>query len=135
MRALVIPICTAAILAFGVAGASAQQSPTKQSQPGTQADKKSDTMQNQSGVPKAMTQSQLRDSLEKAGFKNVTILDAAYLVQAQTSQGDSVMMTINPPSIAGATASQATTGSAATGSGTGTGGGSTTGSGSDQTKK
>ena len=87
-----------------------------------------------------MTQSQLHDWLEKAGFKNVTILDAAYLVQAQTEQGDTVMMTINPPSLTGATASTgATTGSATTGAGagtgSGTGSGSTTGTGSGQTKK
>lgn len=140
MRALVLPVCAAAIIAIGSAGAMSQQSPSKPGQTGTQAGQSSDRTQSQSGMPRAMTQSQLRQSLEKAGFKNVTILDAAYLVQGQTEQGDTLMMTINPPSISGATASSGT-GSATTGAGTGVSSGSTsgsdstTGSGSGQTKK
>ncbi|MBP2295054.1 hypothetical protein [Azospirillum rugosum] len=46
----------------------------------------------------AMSQDKLRKQLEQAGFKNVQVLDAAYLVQAQTQDGNQVFMTINPPS-------------------------------------
>ncbi|HEX2528811.1 MAG TPA: hypothetical protein VHL31_21275 [Geminicoccus sp.] len=45
----------------------------------------------------AMTQSELRGSLEQAGFTDITVLDATYLVQAKTAKGDEVTMFINPP--------------------------------------
>ncbi len=45
----------------------------------------------------AMGQEKLRSNLQKAGFSNITVLDAAYLVQADTSDGNQVMMFINPP--------------------------------------
>ena len=51
----------------------------------------------QSQQIQAMSQEKLRSNLEKAGFSNVTVLDAAYLVQADTSDGNQVMMFINPP--------------------------------------
>jgi hypothetical protein len=52
----------------------------------------------QSPQIQAMSQEKLRSSLQKAGFSNVKVLDAAYLVQADTSDGNQVMMFINPPS-------------------------------------
>jgi len=66
-----------------------------------------------------MSQAQLRDSLEKAGYKNIRIVDAAYVVQAVGPTGDQVVMYINPPDVA-ATASnagahQGTTGASTTG--------------------
>lgn len=69
------------------------------------------------GRPTAMTQSALKNTLEKAGFKDIQILDAAYLVHARNSDGDVIIMTINPPSLA-STASQGGTGSTGSGSGT-----------------
>ena len=63
----------------------------------------------QSQQIQAMNQEKLRSNLEKAGFSNVTVLDAAYLVQADTSDGNQVMMLINPPS--GGSGSQASAGS------------------------
>ncbi|WP_434620926.1 hypothetical protein [Azospirillum sp. B2RO_4] len=71
----------------------------------------------------AMTQDKLRKQLEQAGFKNVTIIDAAYLVQAQTQDGNQVFMTINPPSQMSGSSST-NSGSATTGGQSGT---STTG--------
>lgn len=71
----------------------------------------------------AMTQDKLRKQLEQAGFKNVTIIDAAYLVQAQTQDGNQVFMTINPPSQMSGSSSSSS-GSATTGGQSGT---STTG--------
>jgi hypothetical protein len=49
-----------------------------------------------------MTPATLRDSLKKAGFQDIMILDSAYLVQAKNSDGDSVVMLINPPATMGA---------------------------------
>jgi hypothetical protein len=48
----------------------------------------------------AMTQDKLRQNLESAGFSDVTILDATYLVRASTEDGQDVMMFINPPGTA-----------------------------------
>jgi hypothetical protein len=50
--------------------------------------------------PSGMQQSaqqRLKQSLESAGFKNVAIVDAAFLVNAKTGDGSTVRMTINPP--------------------------------------
>ncbi|ASY65290.1 hypothetical protein SJ05684_b43080 (plasmid) [Sinorhizobium sojae CCBAU 05684] len=57
----------------------------------------------------AMTAEKLKTQLSNAGFKEVTVLDAAYLVQAQTEDGNRVLMLINPP--ANMTDTTATTGS------------------------
>lgn len=47
----------------------------------------------------AMSQDRLRKTLEQAGFKDVTVLDATYLVEAQSPHGDRVVMLIDPPSV------------------------------------
>lgn len=52
------------------------------------------------GRPSLLTPAKLRESLEKAGFKDIAILDAAYLVHARNSDGDLIVMTINPPTVA-----------------------------------
>lgn len=57
----------------------------------------------------AKTAEKLKTQLSNAGFKEVTVLDAAYLVQAQTEDGNRVLMLINPP--ANMTDTTATTGS------------------------
>lgn len=75
------------------------------------------------GQPRAMTQDRLRQTLESAGFQQIQILDAAYLVQAQTEDGDTVFMVINPPMGAGGA------GMAGTGSDRTPGAGGTSGSG------
>jgi hypothetical protein len=66
------------------------------------------------GRPSVLTPAKLRESLEKAGFKDIQVLDAAYLVHARNSDGDLIVMTINPPTIAAATgvsgASESSTG-------------------------
>jgi hypothetical protein len=46
-----------------------------------------------------MTQNTLRRSLQQAGFQNVQVLDAAYLVRAKTEDGNDVIMFINPPHV------------------------------------
>lgn len=82
----------------------------------------------------AMTQDKLRKQLEQAGFKNVTIIDAAYLVQAQTQDGNQVFMTINPPSQMSGSSSSSS-GGATTGGQSGTSTSTTghTGSGNSST--
>ena len=39
----------------------------------------------------------LRKSLEKAGFRDIEIVDAAYAVHARTQDGSSIVMYVNPP--------------------------------------
>ncbi len=57
-------------------------------------------------------QQQVRDSLTKAGFTKVQILDAAYLATGKTQNGDAITMMIDPSAKTGATGSggQASTG-------------------------
>jgi hypothetical protein len=47
----------------------------------------------------AMSMDTLRTSLKDAGFKDVRIVDATYLIHARTSDGNFVIMTVNPPSV------------------------------------
>lgn len=54
------------------------------------------------GQPRAMTPDRVRQVLEDAGFQQIQIIDAAYVIQAQTEDGDTVIMMINPPARAGA---------------------------------
>ena len=46
----------------------------------------------------------LRDDLTKAGFTNITIMPSSFLVRAKDSEGDPMMMVINPNSITEVTA-------------------------------
>ena len=41
----------------------------------------------------------LRDDLSKAGFTNITIMPSSFLVRAKDSQGNPVIMVINPDSL------------------------------------
>jgi hypothetical protein len=49
-------------------------------------------------VPAHMSQ-KLHDDLTKAGFSDITIMPASLLVRAKDSQGNSVMMVVNPDSL------------------------------------
>lgn len=64
--------------------------PTGQALPG--ADRSA-----QGGAAQVMGQERLRQQLSQAGFQDVRVLDAAYLVQARTQDGNTVFMMINPP--------------------------------------
>lgn len=79
------------IAAVGLLAAPAmvQAADQQQGQPGTSASQDDQT--------RAMTQERLLKSLEGAGFTNVTVVDATYLVRAQGPDGDRVMMLIDPP--------------------------------------
>ena len=45
----------------------------------------------------AASQEKVREQLAEAGFQEVEILDASYLVRAQTEEGNTVLMVIDPP--------------------------------------
>ena len=49
------------------------------------------------GQNRASQRTVLRQELRQAGFQNIRILDAAFLVQASTGSGQQVIMVINPP--------------------------------------
>lgn len=110
----VIPVLAAlSLFAAGATASLAQQGSANQ--PGA----KSQSSSGQTAAS-AMTQDKLIKSLQNAGFQNVRVVDAAYLVQATSSDGNSVMMLINPPA-------------AATGAGSGVSG-SSSGSGQDKSQ-
>lgn len=77
-----------------------------------------------------MWQERLRQQLTQAGFRDVQILDTAYLVQARTQDGSVVFMTVDPPN----QASQASGASAPPGGGSWGGAGNQQGSGSNRTR-
>lgn len=115
-------IVAAAALGVALAGPAFAQSPqSSQSGSGSssqgQQQSQSSGQQRQQGHNQQhiMGQERLRQQLTQAGFRDVQILDAAYLVQARTQDGHTVLMTINPPS-PGSQAST-TSGSGTSGSG------------------
>ena len=109
LAALALGITTTAAAAQGTSGQTTGQtakSPTTQSQ----------TQSGSSGTAlHAMSQAKLTESLKKAGFTDVQIVDASYMVHAKSSDGEPVVMVINPPAV-----------TSATGAGTGTSGSSST---------
>lgn len=111
------------ISALGLALVASVPALAQSSQTGQSSSSKGQGAATQSSTQiHAMSQDNLRKQLQQAGFKNIEILDAAYLVQAQTSDGNSVFMTINPPAMSGsssasgnASGSGASNGSSASG--------------------
>jgi hypothetical protein len=102
-------LITAAALALAVVPAAAQQSGSQQ-KGSTSAEKSG-----QRGQVNAMSQDKLRKNLQDAGFKDIEIVDAAYVVHARTSEGNMVVMYIDPPS-AMSRPGKGTTGSSPSGS-------------------
>jgi hypothetical protein len=119
-----------ALIGAALAGPAFAQgsSPQAQQQPGQSRGQNQGQNQGQGQGQtqnQAMSQQQLRRQLEQAGFRDVQILDAAYLVQARTQEGHTVLMTINPPGPGSQTtgmSSGQTGGSGGSGSGSGTSG-------------
>jgi hypothetical protein len=83
-------IIVAAVLGLAAMPASAQQTGTQQQGSGKQAQSSMD-------AKSAPAQMKLRQSLEQAGFKDVKIVDAAYMVHARTSDGTFATLYIDPP--------------------------------------
>ena len=79
-------------------------------------------------MPKAMTQDKVQQVMKDAGFTNVNIVDAAYLVQATTKDGDQIMVILNPPMMQAAAAARASGGSSSGGTPSSGGGSGTSGS-------
>ena len=109
-----VMISAATALALGSAPAFAQSQPS--SQPGTSSPSSSTTTS--SAIPKAMSQDKVRQVMRDAGFTNVQVLDASYLVSAQTKDGDRILVVLNPPMMdrTGAPATTGSTGGASSGS-------------------
>jgi hypothetical protein len=108
----------AAALALLAGPAFAQTSATTPSAGSTEA-KQQPGVPSQTGgtASRVATPQQVRSTLEKAGFKEVRVLDAAYAIHAKTQDGNVVFMMVNPPDPTGATGASAS----ATGSSTNTG--------------
>ena len=140
-------IAAAAALGVGLAGPAFAQS-SQGSQSGSGSSSSQGQQQSQSpGQKKEQGQSQqqvmgqerLRQQLTQAGFRDVQIVDTAYLVQARTQDGNTVLMTVNPPSArsqASATSGGSSSGSGSSGGGSqpSSGGGSQPGSTSGRTQ-
>ncbi len=111
MRDMLIKASILAAMALGSTAALAQ------SQSGTPASSSSQSTQPSSNAtPKAMSQDRARQIMKDAGFTNVQILDATYLVQASTKDGDQILMVLNPPAMS-RSGVPATTGAAGASSG------------------
>lgn len=128
-------IIAAAALALGVLPATAQSGSSGGQPAGAQKGSQAQT-QGQSSHMSAMSQDKLRKTLQQSGFTDIQIVDAAYIVHAKTSDGNMVVMYIDPPGSAtrasqSGSSGQSTTGSASPSSGSGSG---STGSGSSQSK-
>ena len=52
------------------------------------------------------TRAQIKDSLEKSGFKNITVLPQAYLIRAQAPDGSRVVMQVSPEGLYGVVTSR-----------------------------
>jgi len=103
MRSIAV---AAALLAMAALPPSAQQSGTQSPQAGAQQQSSK-----QSGNKSAAEQTKVRQSLEQAGFKDVKIMDAAYMVHARTASGEMAVLYIDPPSVASGTTGSGSAGS------------------------
>jgi len=83
-----------AVLGLALVGPAFAQSTQNQSASGSSSAQSSSSQRTQAQI---MSQDKLRQQLSQAGFREVRILDAAYLVQAKTQDGNTVMMMIDPP--------------------------------------
>jgi hypothetical protein len=111
MRKMLLTTSALAALAFGSNAALAQsQSGTPTASPSSQPAQSASN-----AMPKAMSQDKARQVMKDAGFTNVQILDATYLVQASTKDGDQILVVLNPPMMSRSGA-PATTGATAGGS-------------------
>lgn len=85
-------------MAFGLLAAPAfAQTSDSSSSDATEGQTGQSTQAGSSSEMSAASQEKVRDQLTQAGFKQVEILDASYLVRAQTEDGNTVLMVIDPP--------------------------------------
>lgn len=126
MRDMLLTTTILAAMAFGATAASAQSS-GQSGTAGSSSTSSQATQASSGAMPKAMSQDKVRQVMKDAGFTNVRILDATYLVQASTKDGDQILVVLNPPAMGMGTpaATGSTGGSSAT---SGTSGSTTSGS-------
>lgn len=101
MRSVLFPVAAVALLTAGPALAQQQQQ-GQQAQQGQQMQQAQPGGQEQPTREQVMrSQQQMEQTLREAGFQNIRVLDAAYLVQARTQQGETVVLVVNPgPTVA-----------------------------------
>ena len=100
MKTLTKTLC-AVLLSCGFAGSAVAATDTA---PTGSTNSQSATPNTQ--APAHVSQ-KLRDDLTKAGFTNITIMPSSFLVRAKDSQGNPMMMVINPDSVTEVTAQSA----------------------------
>lgn len=100
MRHALILLAAIVLFASPAAAQSTSAPATKGPSPGGQT-----TIEKSSSMSKSTAESaqKVRRSLESSGFGDVTLVDAAHLVHARTSDGNFVVMIIDPPAGGGAT--------------------------------
>jgi hypothetical protein len=89
------------LLSFGFAGSAIAATDTA-----TTGSTNSQSTTPNTQAPTQVSQ-KLRDDLTKAGFTNITIMPSSFLVRAKDSQGNPMMMVINPDSVTEVTAQSA----------------------------
>ena len=91
------PFIAAAVLTITASAALAQQPPT----PANPNDALSNSQNgSQAGRPqRAVSQDEVRRTLQQAGFDNIEFLELAYVVRATDANGARVVMTITPEEI------------------------------------
>lgn len=87
-------LATVALVGFPAALKAADTSTQASAQTGASGGQAQGGAQMQSP---AMSMETLRSNLEAAGFSNIEIVDAAYLVRAETEDGERVVMFLDPP--------------------------------------
>jgi hypothetical protein len=109
MRALSL----AAVVALAAAPAIAQDAvKNPQQKPATSAVKpQMSTVSPQTSTVSREAQEKLREALQRAGFRDIRIVDATYVIHARTQDGNFVVMYVNPSD---AGADSTTTGEART---------------------
>lgn len=102
MYKTILPTSAAALLFLSVAAhaQSSSGSDTNKSGSGSSTSA-SDRSGQANDRARAMSQDKLRQVLSQAGFENIRVIDAAYLIQARTKDGEAVTMMLNPPAMAG----------------------------------
>ena len=105
MSALSKTFC-ALLLSCGFAGSAVAASTTSPPSSSTTGQSAPSTTQTPTHMGHMISQ-RLRDDLSKAGFSDIKIMPSSFLVRAKDSQGNPVMMVINPDSMTEVTEQQA----------------------------
>lgn len=100
MKTLGKTLC-AILLSCGFAGSAVAATDTAPTGPTNSQSATTNTQ-----APARVSQ-KLRDDLTKAGFTNITIMPSSFLVRAKDSQGNPMIMVINPDSVTAVTAQSA----------------------------